>query len=119
MKRNRYRDELVCVFTGTDIPAASNSQWHIFEMIREYLNETRSGRVNLDDLFKEYTYTKLQRFELISQLKKRKFIESHKIDAKNIHVSLIPRCGVRDAKEFRIYEPANKKERMQLLSKGA
>ncbi len=112
LNRKMSKDLVVCV--GTDIPPMSNHEFGVWQSIEEIMELKKINVLSMDEIFEHRTFSKKERFDLISQLIKNKVIRKRKIDHSLSEYTSIPLKSYRKATEIRVYYKLSKKERMLL-----
>jgi hypothetical protein len=115
LNRKMSTELIHCV--GTDIPLMSSLEFSVWGGIEEAVELKKSNILSLDEVFDGRTFTKRERFEMISILIKRKIIKRVKIDYLTAEYTNIPTMSYRQSSEIRIYPKLSKRNRMDMIKK--
>ena len=116
-RKNVYRklDNEIVYCKGTDIPPTSFRLFFLFGHIYELIQKKECNILSMDEIFDGYTYTKSQRFQLISSLIKNKFVNRTKIDNLHDRYEIIPKISFRNTTGMLIYKPENNNQRLEIM----
>jgi hypothetical protein len=106
------RQLMVCI--GTDIPPLNMMESYIFERI-ENLIKSEKQIISMDEIFKDYTYGKRERFDVISRLITKKVIKRCRVDAILHSYEIIPKIYWRNSKEIRYYQNLSKRSKWNIV----
>lgn len=118
MRKNSYQNKWDCdviYCEGTSIPLISTIEFMMFENIKRKIDEKGTNILSMDEIFEGYTHTRKLRFELLSRLSKKKFIKRVRIDSNYHSYEILMNESFRDSKGMRIYKPATRRERLELI----
>lgn len=107
------RDLVICV--GTDIPPIGTAEFMLFGLLLELIENKNTNVFTMDEIFIDFTYSKRDRFELLSRLIKRKFITRSLVGNLSYKYEIRPKMTFKDSKEMRIYKPKTRRERINLI----
>jgi DTW domain-containing protein YfiP len=107
------QDLVVCL--ETDIPPLSTQELMLLFTIKEQMEQKNTNILRISDIFEHYIYKKWERFELLSRLVKRKALVMNRFDSNSHEFKIIPNDNYKDSKEFRIYKPKSKDERLSII----
>jgi hypothetical protein len=79
------------------------------------MEQKNTNILRISDIFEHYIYKKWERFELLSRLVKRKALVMNRFDSNSHEFKIIPNDNYKDSKEFRIYKPKSKDERLSII----
>lgn len=113
---NRRMSQEIVVFVGTDIPPMSNHEFSVWGGMEEAIQLKNSNILSMDEIFEGRTFEKKERFELMSQLIKKKIIKRIKIDHVFSEYVSIPKMSYRQSSEMRVYYKLSKKDRATILN---
>ena len=106
--RNTY------VFIGTDVPPLDGHEFTLYVLLIERIEKEQSLILSLDEIFENFTFTKEEKFLIVSRLIRNKVITRERVSSNRFKYSIVPKVSYRKCTEHRIYPNLNRIQKKEL-----